>query len=337
MTRNPTRHLVSHGATLALGALLVAAFAANDARAVTIPTVPVGNAGNAADTEVMTTDGTTGYGSVADAYRIGTTEVTNAQYVEFLNAKAASDPLALYHSDMDDIALYGGITRSGSSGSYSYATIAGRGAMPVNYVSWYDSIRFANWLNNGQGTGDTETGAYTLLGGTPTPSNGLSITRNAGATWFLPSEDEWYKAAYYDPSGSSYFDYPTSSNTAPIAEAPPGGGNSANYANVVGDLTDVGAYTASDSPYGTFDQGGNLWEWNEALIGGSFRGLRGGWWFDVSSNLLASGTRSFDDPDGSFSGVKTKGFRVATVPEPSTAVLAIVGCVLMLWWRKRFK
>ncbi len=74
------------------------------------------------------------------------------------------------------------------------------GDKPVNYVSWYDSIRFANWLNNGQGTGDTETGAYTLLGGTPTPSNGVSITRNAGATWFLPSEDEWYKAAYHQPA-----------------------------------------------------------------------------------------------------------------------------------------
>ncbi len=96
--------------------------------------------------------------------------------------------------------------------------ISGDGNHPVNYVTWYDAIRFANWLNNGQVPGSTETGAYTLLGGTPTPSNGNSITRNAGATVFLPSENEWYKAAYYNPATSSYFQYPTSSNTVPTAE-----------------------------------------------------------------------------------------------------------------------
>ncbi len=324
MTRNPTRHLISHGATLALGALLVAAFAANDARAVTIPTVPVGNAGNANDT--------TGYGAVSYNYRIGTTEVTNAQYAEFLNAKAANDPLALYNTSMGS--GFGGITRSGSSPSYSYAVISGRGDKPVTWVSWYDAIRFTNWLHNGQGAGDTETGGYTLLGGTPTPSNGLSITRNAGATWFLPSENEWYKAAYYDPSTNSYFDYPTASNTAPIAEAPAGGGNSANYNLAVGDLTDVGAYISSDSPYGTFDQGGNAWEWNEALIGGSGRGLRGGSWSSNSFSLLAS-TRIIDDT--LTEGSETIDLRVATVPEPSTAVLAILACGILWWWRKRFK
>jgi len=298
-------------------------FAPRPASAVTIPTVPVGNAGNANDTEGA------GYGGVAQDYRIGRTEVTNAQYVDFLSAKAASDPLALYNTSMGG--GFGGITRSGSDGSYTYAVIAGRSAMPVNYVSWYDSIRFANWLNNGKGAGDTETGAYTLDGGTPTPSNGLSITRNTGATWFLTSEDEWYKAAYYD--GSSYFDYPTSNDTAPIAVAPPGGSNSANYWPAVGDLTDVGVYTASDSPYGTFDQGGNVWEWNEALISGSFRVLRGGSFNSLSLNLLASNRNGSGPTNESIS----VGFRVATVPEPSTAVLAIVGCVLMWVLRRRFE
>ena len=105
MTHNTTR-LVSQSAGLAL--LVLAAVFAADARAVTIPTVPVGNLGNAADPLTGNL-----YGSVSYDYRIGTTEVTNAQYAEFLNAKAASDPLALYNTNMGSDAR-GGITRSGS-------------------------------------------------------------------------------------------------------------------------------------------------------------------------------------------------------------------------------
>ena len=155
-------------------ALILTLVPAVNVKAVTISTVPVGNAGNPADTEVMS-DGTTGYGSVSYLYRIGTTEVTNAQYVEFLNAVAASDPYALYEPAMG-IFSFGGIVRSGVSGSFSYAVKAPFSTYtydnkPVSYVTWYDAIRFANWLHNGQGTGDTENGAYTLEGGTPTPSN----------------------------------------------------------------------------------------------------------------------------------------------------------------------
>ncbi len=310
-------------------------FAPVAALAVTIPTVLVGNPGNAADTEVMTTDGTTGYGAVPYNYHIGTYEVTNAQYAEFLSAKAASDPLALYNAEMGST---GGITRSGSNGSYTYAVKTNMGNKPVNYVSWYDSIRFANWLHNGQSSGDTETGAYTVGSLDPdgTPTNGLSITRNAGATWFLTSEDEWYKAAYYD--GSSYFDYPASSNAAPRARLPPGGVNSANFAFVVSALTDVGAYTLSYSPYGTFDQGGNVFEWNETMVSGSLPSLRGGS-VGTSSDLLRASFRYVDNPTFEYF---ITGFRVANIPEgfipePSSGVLAIVGCGILLWWRKRFK
>ncbi len=283
MTHKPTRHLISPIAFCSL-AILLACVWAIPAFAITIPTVPVDGA-NTADT--------TGYGAVAYNYRIGTTEVTNSQYAAFLNAKAGTDPLDLYNTNMGNLSIgHGGITRTGSgtlADPYTYATIVGRANMPVNYVSWYDAIRFTNWLNNGQGNADTETGAYTLLGATATPSNGLSITRNSGATWFLTSEDEWYKGAYYDPSGSSYFDYPTADNAAPVAENPPGGGNSANYSYVVGDFIAAGSYTYSASPYGTFDQGGNAWEWNETLDSGSFRGLRGGSFYDNAVYLSSSG------------------------------------------------
>ena len=336
--------LVLFGATLFVPPLA--------ALAVTIDTVPVGNAGNAPD-QLYTFNNPNNlqFGAVAYDYRIGTTEVTNAQYVEFLNAKAAGDPLALYNTNMGST-IRGGITRSGVSGSFTYTTKLGRDNMPVNFVSWYDSIRFSNWLDNGQGTGDTETGAYTLLGGTPTPSNGLSVTRNAGATWFLPTENEWYKSAYHEPSSQGgdvddYWLYPTASNSVPtiatansVGDIDNPGANVANYFSGAdwngqdGNVTTVGsAGPLSQSFYGTADQGGNVWEWNEALVSSSTRGYRGSSWFGVA-DFLRSSFRSNVDPTAELNNF---GFRVATVPEPSTAVLAIFACALMWVLRKRFK
>jgi formylglycine-generating enzyme len=308
-----------------LAALAAILFSILPASAVTINTVPVGNPGNVGDVQSQGTFGAVGY-----AYRIGTTEVTNAQYAEFLNAKAASDPLGLYDTNM--VGSYRGITRSGLSGSYTYATAPGRENKPVVFVSWYDSIRFANWLNNGQGNGDTETGAYTILGGTSTPSNERTITRNPGATWFLPSENEWYKAAYHKNDGPSdnYFHYPTSSDALPTAAPPPGGSNSANIAYAAGNLTDVGAYAASLSPYGTLDQAGNVFEWNETFINDYYpsRVFRGGAWDQLSTSPWSAGMSATTRPIGvAWDKNQDIGFRVATVPEPSTLALAILAAL----------
>ncbi|MEB2346775.1 MAG: SUMF1/EgtB/PvdO family nonheme iron enzyme [Deltaproteobacteria bacterium] len=300
------------------------------ASAVTIDWVLVGDAGNAPDT-LSSNCFSASCGAVADAFRISRYEVTNAQYAELLNAKAGSDPLALYSTDM---ATYGGITRSGSPGSYTYAVKAGWEDKPVNYVSFYDAMRFTNWLHNGQGSGDTETGAYTLLGGTATPSNGYTVTRNPGAIAFLPSENEWYKAAYYDGLSATYFDYPAGTNTQTGCVAPGAAPNTANCDNAVGNVTDVGAYAGSASPYGTFDQGGNVWEWNEQIVSGPRRGIRGGGWGYDAGYLAASyggvGYPPYEDGD--------VGFRVASpVPEPGTMLLGmtVMTCLAGLSWKRR--
>ena len=199
--------------------------------AVTLTWVPIGNPGNPPDTVIMN-DGTTGYGRVDSIFNISKFETTNAQYTEFLNAKDPTgvNVLGLSTRGTNPIIANLGIAFNPNSPDGSkYAVISGRENLPVNGVTWYSAIRFANWLNNGQGNGDTETVAYTLLGGTQIPSNGDSIVRNPGATVFLPSEDEWYKAAYFNPKTNSYFLYPTSSNAPPNAELPPGGINSANW------------------------------------------------------------------------------------------------------------
>jgi formylglycine-generating enzyme required for sulfatase activity len=277
--------------------LLVAAFAAllaTPASAVTIDWVSVGNAGNAADTP-STNCFAASCGSVAYDYQISKYEVTSAQYAEFLNAVDAggSNTLELY----DGLMLSTGIEfdAGGASGS-KYVVTSGFANKPVGAVSFYDSLRFSNWLNNGQGGASTETGAYTLLGGTATPSNGLTVTRNGGANIFLPSENEWYKAAYYSPGGV-YFDYPSGTDAATVCAAPTATANRANCSVAVGGVTNAGAYTNSASPYGTYDQGGNVREWNEQIVDGSARGIRGGSYIFSASSLAASSPGSSDRPD----------------------------------------
>jgi formylglycine-generating enzyme required for sulfatase activity len=284
--------------------------------AVTIDWVTVGDPGNAADTATNCLNSAPNCGSVGYDYYISKYEVTNAQYAEFLNAKAASDPYALYDPNMG---YDGVIAQSGSDGSYSYAVTPGFEDKPVGYMTFFDALRFANWLDNGQGSGDTETGAYTLLGGTPVPSNGATVTRNSGATIVLPDENEWYKAAYYSPSGV-YFDYPAGSDTQTACVPPTATPNSANCGRPGGAVaTDVGAYTGSASPYGTFDQGANAWEWNETIAPGGFRGGRGGC-YDCGGGLDAA-SLSYNDPSTTYADT---GFRVAMVPEPDAGLSGLL-------------
>ncbi|MHC4696554.1 MAG: formylglycine-generating enzyme family protein [Planctomycetota bacterium] len=278
---------------------------------VLIDMVTVGDPGNAADTRYDKT----GYGGVDYVYSIGKYEVTNAQYAEFLNAVAARDPNGLYNIRMGDTGWpCGGITRSFTPiGTYTYSPIVGRGNMPVNWVSWYDTLRFANWLHNGQPSGaqdpsTTEDGAYDM-------SLGSDVVRKPGAQVFLPSEDEWYKAAYYKGGSpnAGYWLFPTQSNEHVFAQEPPGLEfvyGAANYQAIVGDFTYVGSYTArpSDSAYGTFDQGGNAAEWNEALIGSS-RCLRGGSYFSSNDDLCPYARVSYDAAE-EWNGL---GFRVAGI------------------------
>jgi sulfatase modifying factor 1 len=326
--------------------------------ALTIDTVPVGDVGNA-------NDAATGnlYGGVGYAYNIGKYEVTLGQYTAFLNAVGAIDTHALYNPNMATDLNSSGIARSGGSGSYTYIVI-GSPKRPVTYVSWGDAARFANWLHNGQPAGSqdastTEDGAYTLNGATSVVALN-AVSRNAGAKWFIPSDNEWYKAAYYQPvaqggDADNYWNYPMRTNSVPYSDQPPGAtphnkpaanffqddgvGNgyddgfaisgSTIYSSSQNYLTDVGAYTSSPSYYGTFDQGGNVWEWNEGMISlsnGSYRAARGGSWY-YGADLAASYQGISSPTDAGFN----LGFRVATiVAEPSGISLAVIALTAIL-------
>ena len=351
-------------------AIVVLVLSAAAAQAVTIDTVPVGNLGNAGEWSGVSYGGygpDAIVGAVDYAYNIGRYEVTAGQYAEFLNAVAATDTYGLYNTSMDSDSFGCQITQNGSSGSYYY-DFSGRPSgnesdwtnRPVNYISWGDAARFANWLHNGQGNGDTEDGAYNLSGthpyynpdGSVNDWDGLDATlmavnREADWTWVIPSEDEWYKAAYHKNDGdtSNYFDYPTKSDdpNVPSNILDLGGNNATFYASgyTIGSpywRTEVGAHENSESPYDTFDQGGNVWEWNEAEIyaGSTWRrGLRGGYWADSSSGPpygLAASARYNYLPQNEYYSV---GFRVASVPEPGSTTLLLCGLVSIICWRRR--
>lgn len=316
-------------------ALAVCACAAGAQAQVTIETVTVGNPGNAGE---LSGAGAGGYGpdricgAVDYVYRIGKFEVTAGQYTAFLNAVAASDTYGLYSTYMDYDAnpAYRGcnIKRSGSSGIYTYSVAADWANRPVNFVSWGDAARFANWLTNGQPTGaqdltTTEDGSYYLNGAT-TEAALMAVTRKANARYVIPSEDEWYKAAYHKNDGitGNYWDYPTGSDSMPSnvndANYYGGWGGPGNGTYSIGSpyyRTEVGAFANSPSPYGTFDQGGNVFEWNEAVrdeFGDGRRGLGGGS-FSYEHGFMDLLASDHNNMSPVLLDDKPEGFRVAVV------------------------
>ena len=248
--------------------------------------VTVGNPGNYPAAYGPVGPGFAGHGSVDYVYQMGKYDVTVGQYCQFLNAVATtSDPYGLYNTGMAADIPTVAITQSGSSGNYTYSVTGSYSQAancPIFDVSWGDAARFCNWLQNGQpvgseGAGTTETGAYTLNGDT---TNLLTETRNAGAAYFIPSLDEWTKAAYYNGGTSSYWYYPTQSRAKPSNILSAAGTNNANfydssqggtnvYTDPVNYLTPVGAFAGSPGPYGTYDMGGDAWQWSETVFYGN--------------------------------------------------------------------
>jgi len=297
---------------------------------VEIEFVAVGNAANPDDTvdadEI--TLGVQTFGGVAHEYQIGKYEVSVEQYASFLNAVAKTDTYGLYNTDMAADAQISGIQRSGSPGSYRY-TVIGSGEKPVSYVNWLDAARFCNWLHNqrpdgAQDDSTTETGAYDLDG----TNVELLYNRLPGATYWIPTADEWYKAAYHHPNGSGgpvdhYWLYATRSDSVPGNQI----GATANQANyyagvysvtqnasiVPGQnyLTAGGSYTGSASFYGTFDQGGNVREWAEDVVYSTNRMYWGGAFDDNAGRISSSGAMSGLLPEAERYDT---GFRVATLP-----------------------
>jgi formylglycine-generating enzyme required for sulfatase activity len=226
-----------------------------------------------------------------------------------------------------------GIGRAGSSGRYTYAVMDNDGSSanrPITYVSWLRAARFANWMANGQPSGaqdatTTEDGAYALNGataGVAPRKNAVNPNTGSAPTFYVPLENEWSKAAYYSPArndgAGGYYLYPTQSDATP-GNAVGSDSNQANFFTVVfcvtqspdyqamtrNYLTDVRAFTTSPSFYGTYDQGGLVWQWNDLDGAPSVtRGLRGGAYTSTVPYLRSSYRTGYGadrfNPNGGF-------------------------------------
>jgi hypothetical protein len=317
---------------LCIACLLVISFAAtavadlvafgSGVNAFSMEFVPIGNPGNSADT----TGSPNPAGSVAYAYNMGKFEVSR----DMVTKASAAGNLGITLADM---------TSLGGNGV----------SRPATGVTWNEAARLVNWLNTSQGF----TPAYKFTSapdGTAATANqnialwvlgdaGFNAAnpfRNSQAHYFLPSVDEWYKAAYYNPTTGTYVDYPTGSNAPPTAVASGTAANSAVYGQALATGPADIMLAGGLSFYGTMGQGGNVTEWGETefdLINNSetaSRTVRGGTWTNTSGNLLAT-VRVNNLPTAEALNI---GFRVASIPESSPALFGALLTVAVMAWRR---
>ena len=282
--------------------------------AFTIDFVTVGNAGNGNDAGAGGGIYSSPYGGVSYTFQMGVTEVSQDW-----------------------------ITKATNLGMTNVTAGTWTGSQPAASMTWYEAAGFVNWLNTSKGY----QAAY-QLNGTNTAltlwssvdawqPGGENLYRHKDAYYFLPSEDEWYKAAYHQNDGvtANYWDYATGSNTIPTAVASGTGAGTAVYNGQPGpvDVNNDGGL----SPYGTRGQNGNVFEWQESAFDGlnnfssENRAILGGSWTNTENNLRAS-NRNVSTPTTS---VGTVGFRVASVPEPSSTMLILSASLLALARRRR--
>ncbi|MBN2022236.1 MAG: SUMF1/EgtB/PvdO family nonheme iron enzyme [Pirellulales bacterium] len=290
--------------------------------------------GSSNPTPAQTTAGNLdGFGIVEYDYRMGVHEITNGQWDSFkaeLDVPVTGAPSSAYDRDFHD---------------YGTGTID----VPANCVSWLEAAQFVNWLNTSTShqaayrfTGTQGTDDYTFATWDAADAwDGTNLYRHKDAFYFLPDEDEWFKAAYWNATSETIQDFATKPGDT-LHQGNGSSGTGWNYYDN-GYATDpYGAWnvgSGSEELNGTYDLMGNNGEWlesphNDPSYGvGSSRGQRGGDLYDGYTHFLASSRYGGADPTYETGGL---GFRVASVPEPGSITLLACGLVAALtWWRCR--
>ena len=283
--------------------------------------VTIGNPGNAADT----TGDPNPAGAVAYEYGIGKFEVSEDMITKYNANFGTANSLVITHDNRGT-------------------------AKPATSVTWNEAARFVNWLNTS--TGHQAAYKFTTSGVNDNIElwtsgeagyDASNLYRNSLAKYFLPSYNEWYKAAFYDATNSIYYDYAIGSDTAPTAVASGTGAGTAVYLQPNSQGPADADQAGGLSPYGVMGLGGNVSEWEESSFdrnndsGSSDRGRRGGNWA-VASVGLRSASRSTANP---ISETNLAGFRVAMVtssapvPEPTSMAIFGLGALAMAYRTRR--
>jgi sulfatase modifying factor 1 len=296
----------------------------------TIDFTPIGNAGNSADP-------LTGRGAVSYDYRMGTYAISQDQ----VNAAIAA-----------------GLENVSTDTLHDAIKLRSASTSPATLASWYEAAAFVNFLNTSKGYQAAynlsfSSGVWTMSLWDVSQTDGVNLYRNKSAIYVLPSLDEFYKAAYYDPNkggGGGYWLYTTGSDTAPQPVGGAGwnyGGYGTNAGTTVWNIASWSGSAATTgagglSPYGTMGQGGNVAQWLETAVDEIND--------DATENRIATGyhfaSPVVDDAtqlgywSNSSPTLETDevGFRVAAVPEPSTYALVILGGIVALFscMKRRF-
>lgn len=279
-----------------------------------------------------------GRGSVDHRYRISKLEITTNQWMEFVNTfstqgdehRRFGEPLN-WGAEVDP-------TYQGPGRQWRLRNVANAQRLPVSALTWREAAQYCNWLHNGkQSTFESlATGAYdtSTWGGNARDGFTDEERHLPGAKFWIPTMDEWLKAAYYDPNKNGTGDggwwlHPNGSDTPLISGWPDEGGETSGGIYTAGFPEEwnipLGAYEHVVSPWGLWDISGGTDEWTESyngevqidrLILGSYAGFPGWQWADQAWTFGAG------VPDSS--GNST-GFRIASIPTPPTAAIAVVG------------
>jgi len=274
------------------------------------------------------TNPTSGYGIVNHDYRMGTYEITNDQWNKFKTNL--------------------GVPVTGADGGYNNSSYYTCTSVPTDNVSWFEAAQFVNWLN----TSTNHQAAYKFNGTQGTPdytfatwsasdaADGTNLYRNKNAFYYLPTENEWVKAAYWNDTALQTY--------ATVGDVLPAQGNGTSWSGW--NYWDNGHATNPAGPWnigsgseelkGTYDMMGNVFEWMESpwtsgdYNASSSRGLRAGDWCSARDFCdLAASSHDYYDPsvEGSYLG-----FRVGSVPEPdSTTLLVCSAIAALILWRRR--
>ena len=205
------------------------------------------------------------YGVVAQTFEISERQVTHVEYARFLNAIRDADSLDLYHPAMERGP--GAVRRVQMASGSRYLVRNDEAPVPVVHVSWLSAVRYCNWLHHGRPNGSpgpttTEDGVYRI------GEDGAATTRSADARFFLPTENEWYKAAYLEAGdgGPRYRHFPVNNDSRPIIDS---------------------LRPDAVSPWGMLEFADSTWEWTESPVGTLHRSVRSAAWYQGNNRQAA--------------------------------------------------